>query len=95
MTGAIGNPTYVVVGTINGGATPIQADVRSLGTDLPVKVTLSTDYAMLAPPGWPARPAFTGTTVRNYPHTITAGTTMAFLKAEADALVSAAAGVYA
>jgi hypothetical protein len=66
-----------------------------LGSAVPVRVTLTTDYAMLCPPGLPARPAFTGAIpVGNYPRTIPSGTTLALLKCEADALVAAGAATF-
>ena len=81
----------LTVGTINAGVTPIQADVRSLGSDVAVNVTLSADYSMLNPPGFPFRPCFVGTATPNYPHLIPSGTSLALLKCEADALVAAGA----
>lgn len=90
-------PRLVTVGTTNGGATAIQADVTYLQPAVAVRVTLSTDYAQICPPGWPARPGQTGVDAGdlNYPRTLPSGTTMAFLKPEADALVNAGAGAYA
>lgn len=91
------SPRLVTVGTINGGATPIQADVTYLEPRFPVRVTLTTDYAQLCPLGWPARPGETGVDSAdlNYPRTLPSGTTMAFLKPEADAIVQAGGGSYA
>lgn len=89
------SPRAVVVGTINAGATEIVADVTSLGSDVPVKVILSTDYAMVDPPGFPSRPQFTGTATPQYPHTIPSGSTISVLQCEASALVDADAAVYA
>ena len=77
------------------GVTPVNADVKSLGSDVPVKVTLSSDYTMLGPPGFCYRPCFTGADTPQYPHTIASGTTLALLKCEADALVSAGGASYA
>lgn len=90
-------PRLLTVGTINGGATPIQADVKFLEPAGAVRATLTADYAQLCPPGWPARPGQTGVDAidLSYPRTIPSGTTMAFLKPEADALVNAGAANYA
>ena len=85
----------VTVGTISGGATPIQADVTTLGSDVPVAVTLSADYAMLNPPGYPFRPSFTGASTPQYPHTVLSGTTIKVLACEATALVNAGAAALA
>jgi hypothetical protein len=87
----------VTVGTVNSGVTLIRADVTFLEPAGAVRVTLSTDYAQQRPPGWPARPGETGvrTADIDYPRTIPSGTTMAFLKPEADALVATGAGTYA
>jgi hypothetical protein len=86
------NPRLVTVGTISGGSTAIQADVTSLGSDVAVAVTLTTDYAMLHPPGFPFRASFTGAAVPQYPHIVTSGTTIKVLRCEATALVNAGAG---
>jgi hypothetical protein len=91
-------PNLVTVGTINAGTTSIQADVSAgLGSAVAVKVLLSTNYSLLCPPGWPIRPALTGAMpVKNFPGSVLAsGSTFAFLKPEADALVAASAGSYA
>ena len=85
----------VTVGTTNGGSTPIQADVTSLGGA--VAVTLSTDYALLDPPGYPFRASFTGSRAPDlqYPRTVVSGSTISVLKCEADALVNAGAAALA
>jgi hypothetical protein len=88
-------PRLLTVGTINGGAMPIQADVRSLGSDVPVAVLLSTDYAMLDPPGFPFRTSFTGAATPQFPKTIASGTMLSVLRAEATALVAAGAATLA
>jgi hypothetical protein len=88
-------PRLLTVGTTNAGATNINADVTNLGSDVPVAVTLSTDYTMLAPPGYPARPGFTGTARPQYPHTVSSGTTFKVLRCEATALVAAGAATLA
>lgn len=91
------NPNLVTVGTINGGATPIQADVTTLGSAVPVKVTLSTNYAMICPPGFPSRPGMTGADAidLSYPRTILSGRTLSLLSCEAAALVTAGDAAYA
>lgn len=81
-------PRLVRVGTINSGATPIQADVTVLGSAVAVAVTLSTDYAMENPVGFPFRASFTGTAIPQYPHTITAGSTIKVLACEASAALA-------
>jgi hypothetical protein len=88
-------PRLVQVGSINSGATPINADVTSIGSDVAVAVLLSTNYAMLNPPGFPFRASFTGAAVPQYPHTITSGTTLKVLRCEATALVAAGAATLA
>jgi hypothetical protein len=92
------NPSLVTVGTINAGATNIQADVsQGLEPKGAVKVTLSTNYTLLCPPGWPNRPSLTGASpVKNFPGSVLAsGGTFAFLAPEAAALVAAGAGTLA
>jgi hypothetical protein len=85
----------VTLGTINAGATPIQADVTNLGSDVAVAVSLSMNYTMAAPPGYPARPGFTGTATPQYPHLVSSGTTFKVLRCEATALVAAGAATLA
>ncbi len=92
------NPNLVQTGTAAGiGA--IMTDVSAgLGSAVPVQVHLSTPYTLACPPGWPNRPGLTGKGPgsQNYPGSVLAsGTTIAFVKAEADALVLAGAGSYA
>jgi hypothetical protein len=93
------NPSLVTVGTINAGATNIQADVsQGLEPKGAVKVLLSTNYTLLCPPGWPNRPALTGKgpASLNFPGSVLAsGSTFAFLAPEAAALVAAGAGTLA
>jgi hypothetical protein len=84
-------PRLLTVGTISGGSVAIQADIKTLGSDVAVKVLLSTDYAMIDPPGYPARPSFTGAAIPQYPHLVPSGTTLAVLRCEAVALVNAGA----
>lgn len=89
------SPRLVTVGTTNGGSTAIQADVTSLGSAVPVYVTLSTDYAMLDPPGYCFRASFTGSAAGTlqFPRTVPNGTRFAVLNCEAQALVNAGAAV--
>ena len=85
-------PRLLQVGTVGGA--PINVDVKSLGGAVPVSVTLSADYVIGArPPGYPARPSFTGVDAADldYPRTIPSGTTLSLLAAEATALISAGA----
>ena len=94
------NPRLITVGTINAGATPIQADVTFIdGTVPPTSVTLTTDYAMIEPVegGYPARPFTIGRDQADieYPRTITSGSTVALFACEADALINAGAAVLA
>ena len=83
------NPALVQVGTLNSGATQVNADVTTLGSAVPVSVTLSIPYAMSNPPGFPSRPSFTGAATPQYPHTIAAGTILSVLQCEATALIAA------
>ena len=85
----------VETGTV--GGQPILADVTSIGSAVPVAITLSADYAMLDPVGFPFRASFTGATAANlqYPRTVPSGTTLQLLKCEADALVATNAAAYA
>ncbi len=88
----------VQVGSINGGATPITVDIGAGVRGNPetaVKVTLSTNYAMLDPPGYPSRPSFTGSATPQYPFTVLSGATVTLLQPEAAALVAAGAASYA
>jgi len=85
----------VQTGTV--GATPIQVDATTLGSDVAVKVTIGgTDYIATHPPGWPTRPQDTGALPAE-PSTVTfaAGSTVALLRCEAAALVAAGAASYA
>lgn len=89
------NQNLVQHGTV--GVTPINVDVTRVDHSVPVKVHLTSNYAMLHPPGMPARPSFTGVAAANleYPRTVTSGTTLTLLKGEADALVTVGAATYA
>jgi hypothetical protein len=91
------SPRLVTVGTISGGATPIEAEVTSVGSDVPVSVVLSADYSMLDPDEYPSRPSFTGAAQGSlqHPRTIPSGTTIRGLRCEAVALVAAGAATYA
>lgn len=79
------------------GGTPIKVDVTHVDHGAPVKVRLSANYTMLHAPGIPTRPGFTGAAAASldYPRTVSSGTTLALLKGEADALVTAGAASYA
>jgi hypothetical protein len=96
------NQNLVAVGTINSGATTIYADVSGLANPWmgPIGqdtwVTLSTDYAMVDPPGFPTRPSFTGSSAAflQYPRTLASGTRFQTFACEATALVAAAAAAY-
>lgn len=83
------------LGTIANGATAIVADLTSLGSAVPVNVRLTTNYLMADPPGYPARPSFTGAATPQFPHTLFSGATIAVLQCEADALIAAGAAVAA
>ena len=90
----------VTLGTINGGATAIQADVTNLGSAVAVAVLLSTDYTLAnpRPPGFPTRPSMTGAAFANLDvpgNVIPSGTTIKTLQCEATALVNAGAGTLA
>jgi hypothetical protein len=90
------SPRLVTTGTINGGATAIQADVTTLGSAVPVAVTLSTAYTLAnpRPPGFPTKPGLTGVAViheETLGMVISSGTTIALLACEATALINAGA----
>jgi hypothetical protein len=88
------------LGSINGGATPIVANIAFLGM-APARVTLTTDYSREAPTGdglagnFPLPPFLTGVTVNQWPVVIPSGTTISVGRYEADALVTAGAAVEA
>lgn len=86
------NPRYVTTGTANGN--PVQVDVSSLGSSVPVSVTLTADYTLAdpPPPGYPTQPGLTGVASDNvqFPgRVIPSGTTLKLLQCEADALITA------
>ena len=82
-----------MVGAVGGAA--IVAELgNGFGTAGTVRVTLTSDYVMVCPPGYPERET-PGSGAGAFPHAITAGTTANFQKPEADALVAAGAAVYA
>ena len=85
------SPRLVLLGVAN--ATNIQADVTTLGSAVPVSVTLTASYALAnpRPPGFPFRPSMTGTDAADldYPRTIPTGTVLEVLACEANALVAA------
>ncbi len=78
------------------GITPIVVDigagVRGAPQEL-VAITLSADYVMENPPGYPARPNVGGS-IPSYPHTLASGGTYRLLQPEAAALVAAGAASY-
>jgi len=85
-------PRLVTVGTVNAGATEIQADVSTLGAE--VFVTLKKDYAMAHPIGYPTRPHFRGAAAESLtPRIIPGGARFAVHACEALALVNAGAAV--
>ena len=61
------SPRLITVGSINSGATAIQADVTNFGWAAPVEVPLWTNYTLAnpRPPGFPIRPSLTGAAVAN------------------------------
>lgn len=79
------------------GGTAINVDMARIDHGAPVKVHLTSNYAMLSGPGIPSRPSFTGASAANldFPRTLTSGTTVSLLKGEAEALVTAGAATYA
>jgi hypothetical protein len=90
---------FLQLGTINGGSTPILADIAYLGSRR--SVTLSTDYTLERPGSglagaFPQRPFLTGVIPQPaFPYTVTAGSTIELLECEATALVAANAATYA
>jgi hypothetical protein len=76
------------------GSTPVFADVRTLGSQVAVRVTLSANYLIWREPGIPSRPSFTGSTTPDCPRTIPSGTVLLLHQFEADALVAAGGAVY-
>lgn len=89
------NVKNVAHGTV--GGTTINVDTTRIDHSVPVKVTLSSNYAMVRPVGAPTRPCFTGASAANldYPRTVNSGVTLSLHKGEADALVTAGAASYA
>lgn len=86
------NPNLVQLGTVDAGATAINADV-SQGLGQAVTVTLLKNYARTGAPGFPAPPSMTGVAAAglNYPRTIPSGTVITVLQVEATALQAAGA----
>jgi hypothetical protein len=84
--GVTSNP--VTVGSV--GATAIIAELgNGLYPDRTVTVTLSGNYLLARPPGYPLRPWETATNKVYTNGTVPSGTTLAFYKPEADALIAA------
>ena len=93
------SPRLIILGSINSGATAIQADVTNLGSAVPVAVLLSTNYTLAnpRPPGFPTRPSMTGAAFANLDvpgDVIASGTTIKTLQCEATALVNAGAATF-
>jgi hypothetical protein len=89
-------PNLVTLGTVNSGATAIQADVSAgLGSAVSVQVTLTTAYttANPRPPGFPFRPQLTGAAgnLGDAGRVFSNGTVLRVLACEAAALVAAGA----
>jgi hypothetical protein len=80
-------PRLVTVGICNGSN--VNADLSNVGSAVAVSITLTADYTMLQPPGFPFRPSFTGASTPQYPHTVAAGTSLLLLACETSALVDA------
>ncbi|MFV3129268.1 hypothetical protein [Niveispirillum sp. KHB5.9] len=72
------------------GGQPVIVKMGPLVSDVPATVLLSADYTLWNPPGYPQRFSYTGAAIRQ-PGTVTAGTTIKVIKAEAAALVAAGA----
>jgi hypothetical protein len=91
------NQNLVTLGTINSGATAIQADVsQGLGSAASVEITLTTAYTLASPrpPGWPFRPSMTGAQFSNLDapgRVLNSGTVLEVLQPEATALINASA----
>jgi hypothetical protein len=93
------NASYVQTGTV--GATAINVDVANgIGSDVAVAVTLGATAYVLAnprPPGFPARPSWTGADAADLGdsgRTVPGGTRLYVLSCEAAALVNAGAASY-
>jgi hypothetical protein len=83
----------VQVGTLAGAAVVINL-AYGFGP-VPVSVTLSAPYVVLAPPGMPNRPAFTGTAIRQASSmTLPSGSVFLTFAPEAAALVALGAATY-
>lgn len=85
------------LGTVNGSPVIAELGGGLCANENLVRVTLTADYTMLDPGGFPERPpAGTSSYInKGLPRTLTSGTTVSFLKPEAAALVAAGAAVYA
>jgi hypothetical protein len=82
------------------GGSNINVDLRPLDHAAPKKVTLSANYTVNYPPGYPTPPDMTGAEHKagklySPGRVIASGTTIALLGAEADALVAAGKASYA
>lgn len=92
------NQSLVLYGSAGGAS--IYVDHSRIDHSVAVKVTLSANYTLASsrPVGAPTRPSATGVSGANLDHpgkTIPSGTTIALIKAEADALVTAGKASYA
>jgi len=85
------------LGSIDGGTTPIVANIAHLGSQARVAVTASADYTLENPgAGWPVRPFLTGRIPQPaFPYTVASGSTLTLLQCEAAALIEAGAAIYA
>jgi hypothetical protein len=78
------------------GATPISVDVTHLYHAAPVRVQLTANYTVNSPPGYPARPDFTGSSAKTLDRpgvTYASGTILHLLGCEATALINAGVAV--
>jgi hypothetical protein len=83
----------VEVGTLAG--VPVVINMAGGFGPVPVSVTLTAAYVVLAPPGMPDRPNFTGTAVRQASTmTVTPGSVFLTFAPEAAALVALGAATY-
>jgi hypothetical protein len=83
----------VEVGTLAGAAVVINM-AYGFGP-IPVSVTMTADYVVLAPDGFPDRPNFTGTAIRQASTMLVqSGSVFVTFKPEADALVTLGAATY-
>jgi hypothetical protein len=86
------NPNTLTVGTVSN--TDVDVDMTLLDIGETESITLTADYSMLTPPGYPVRPSMTGAEPGRSggARTIASGTTLTLMKPEADALTAAMGG---